>query len=635
MFRTEKMSKIRIICLQEDMENAIKALHNLGMIELRRSKLQLREDQQSDYSNKLNEFLIKVDGAVSILNSSIASDKKYKNAKLKNIKKAQTQNQKHLSFEELSKKINSDAKLSEVYELNTLRKTIEDELKLAKYAKSVAEKLTNIDINFSKLSSDLLHIKAFEFKNKDVKSILKKLSAIKNIEVIHAKNKSDTVLILAYPKELSLDEIVKSYDYTELDLSSKYLTGKPSQVISSMKKLIEKLESQNNSLMEKTKSLYESSIVRFLSYSEMLGIELSRSNASLVFKKTDYTSIIEGWIPTKKQKIITTTLEKSLNKKVFIENIEDKEELAPTLINHPKFLRSFDYMLEFFSLPKSDEIDPSWIFILSFPIFYGFMISDVGYGIMSLILATFIKRKTDPNGLMYNTATLWQINAFSAMFFGFLSNQYLGMPFNQFFTGFQGLNWFTDISYIAVISIVFGLIQILLGLVFGFINEYRHHKRKLAAAKLTSFILVLSGTFAIAGGLFGALSYNLTILSTIVAILSLILTLVLSGERALEVIDLISHTLSYMRIMGFGLASVIIAFLIDFAFTPKLSDGPLLFIFYLVIFLLLHVLNMIVSIFEGLVQGLRLNFVEFFTKFYEGGGVKFKPFSYKRVYTKE
>ncbi len=629
MFRTEPMAKIRLICLQSDLEHVIEIFHKSGVVELRKSKLELKEEQQSELSNKLNELLVKVEGAVSILSFLDKKKNKKENFSINKIK--------HMSLSELSKKITTDQSIAEIYSLSQKEKDIEDEIKLLNYAKETAQKFFNIKVNFSKLKSDILSIKAFELETKNFKKASKKLkkeTKNKEVEILSCKNGKKTSLIVAAPKTISIDDLLKEFDAVELDLSSKYLSGTPVQIINYSKKQINTLTNTISSIKQRLTLIKKHSLVKLMSYKEMLSIELSRANASLIFKKTDSTAVIEGWIPKKKEQLLKTQVEKTLKNNVFIESFKD-DELAPTLINHPKFLRSFDYMIEFFSLPRSDEINPSLIFIISFPIFYGLMISDVGYGIMSLILSTIIKKKTDPNGLMYNTATLWQLNSISAMFFGFLSNQYLGMPFNQYFTSFQGINWFSDISYIAVISIVFGLIQVLLGLVFGFINEYHHHKKKLAFAKLTSFSLVLFGTFAIAGGLFGALPYNITLISTVVAIISLIATLVLSGERALEVIDLISHTLSYMRIMGFGLASVIIAFLIDFAFTPKLSDGVVIFIIYLVIFLLLHVLNMIVSIFEGLVQGLRLNFVEFFTKFYEGGGIKFKPFSYKRVYTKE
>ena len=619
MFRTEPMYKLRILCLEKEAGKVVELLHKLNTIELRRSKLELSDIQNQESTNKLNEALVRVEGALSFL------EEKEHSGKIK-----------HMDLSTLFKKIESDKAIDEIYALNDRRKIIEDELKLASYAENVSKKLKNIKVNFSKLSSNFITLRAFELPSKDTKKLVKKLeSSVKNIEILSSKNGKLSVLLIAYEKKANIDEIIKAYEVTEFDLSSKYLLGTPAQTQESSYKKIKQLNFENEEITKKLKELSKSSYLRIAAYFEMLKIELERTSASSMFKKTDSTVVVEGWIPKKSEAHLVKELNTALSGRVYIERVDEKDELAPTLIKHPKFLRSFDYMIEFFSLPRSDEIDPSWIFIISFPIFYGFMISDVGYGIMSLILSTLIKKKTDPNGLMYNTATLWQINSISAMFFGFISNQYLGMPFNQYFTGFTGINWFSDISYIAVVSIIFGLTQILLGLVFGFINEYRHHKKKLAVAKLTSFALVFSGTLAIAGGLFGALSYNITLASTITAIISLILTLILSGERALEVIDLISHTLSYMRIMGFGLASVIIAFLIDFAFTPKLSDGILVFIIYLVIFLLLHVLNMIVSIFEGLVQGLRLNFVEFFTKFYEGGGVKFKPFSYKRVYTKE
>jgi V/A-type H+-transporting ATPase subunit I len=146
---------------------------------------------------------------------------------------------------------------------------------------------------------------------------------------------------------------------------------------------------------------------------------------------------------------------------------------------------------------------------------------------------------------------------------------------------------------------------------------------------------VVSGTLAISGGLFHVLGSSMTLASAAIAIISLIATMILSGDEAGEITSLISHPLSYIRIMGFALAGVVLAFLIDMAFTPKLSMGIPLFILYFAIFIVLHFLNMIVSMFEGAVQGARLNIIEFFTKFYKGGGVRFMPLSSKRVYTKE
>ena len=119
------------------------------------------------------------------------------------------------------------------------------------------------------------------------------------------------------------------------------------------------------------------------------------------------------------------------------------------------------------------------------------------------------------------------------------------------------------------------------------------------------------------------------------AIISIFGVILANPWEGVEITSLITHPLSYARIMGFGLASVIIGFLITTAFLPSPGMNILLAIFFGIIFLALHFMNMIMGIFEGAVQGARLNFIEFFTKFYKGSGVKFAPFSYKRVHTKE
>lgn len=304
-------------------------------------------------------------------------------------------------------------------------------------------------------------------------------------------------------------------------------------------------------------------------------------------------------------------------------------------MNRPKILRPFDYIMEFLSIPRSDEIDPTWIFIFSFLVFYGIMVSDVGYGLLSLLFAIGITKITDREGLVYNVAKIWQISAISAIFFGFLSNQYFGFSLNHYLINYQAFDWLKNMQSLILLTVFFGISQIIIGLVFSFINNLHKNHKYLAISKITSISTIIFGIFAISGGLFHLLNGFQTIIWAILAVISLISTGILSGIEATELTNLITHPLSYARIFGFGLASIIIAMLIDQAFTPSISNGIPIFILFSIIFLLLHFLNMLMSIFEGLIQGVRLNYVEFFSKFYIGGGIKFKPFSYKRNYTKE
>lgn len=177
--------------------------------------------------------------------------------------------------------------------------------------------------------------------------------------------------------------------------------------------------------------------------------------------------------------------------------------------------------------------------------------------------------------------------------------------------------------------------QVILGLAFGAINKYHEGEKKLAIARVTSIITILAGAVAVGGAFFGLVPAGMAEVTGAIAVIAMITTGALSGIEASELTNLITHPLSYARIMGFGLGSVIIAQLIDMGFTPTLSHGIPVFIGLLLVFIILHFMNMIMGIFEGLVQGVRLNFVEFYSKFYKGGGIKYRPFSFKRIYTEE
>lgn len=262
------------------------------------------------------------------------------------------------------------------------------------------------------------------------------------------------------------------------------------------------------------------------------------------------------------------------------------------------------------------------------------MVSDVGYGIASFLFATWVTKKTNPKGMTYNAARLWQIGAIPAIIFGIITNQYFGFRLDQYFLPFSGIDWMKNLPYFLIAAILLGLAEIGIGLIFGFINKYRHGEKKKAYSKLFGLFMMVFGTMYVMGAFFNMFNSFQTLAFGISAALFLFASAFLAGKEGPEVMSVITHILSYARLMGFGVTSVIIAYLIDMAFTPTLSHGILMFVLFAVIFVALHMANMIVGIFEGIVQGVRLNVVEFFSKFFIGGGIKFKPFEVERTFTK-
>lgn len=624
MLNSEAMQKVRIICLKEDRYDVVSALHKLGIIDLRKSELQLSDDSAPEDASEISESLIRVDGAIKILPDT---------------KKPVTKSGK-LSKEEIRKELAKMQDIDKIYSLSSEAQALEEDGKLVDYAAKVAKYFDGIDIDLGRIWGNVLTVRALIFDNKEFSkfsnNVQKQMG--KNSEVItNRADKNENLVFMAYKKgDEKIEEALKSVKGTELDLHAKYIDTTPEKILKRAEKFRADGAKRKAEIQKELLRLSEAHYQKLLIIRESLEIEMSRAEASSTFKRTEKTFVMEGWVPARLTDEFKETVQTASHNRFMFEEI-NTDELAPTLVNRPAFLKPFDFLMEFFSIPRSDELDPTWIFIISFPIFYGLMVSDVGYGIASFILSSLIIKKTDPEGLMYNVAKVWRLSAIPAIIVGILADQYFGFQLNSFFApGITAFSWFTDITTIITLTVFFGITQVTLGFLFGYINESRHGHKKLAISKLTSIAALLFGTVAVAGVFFHVFGTDISLVSAAIAILSVLATAALSGTEAAEITNLITHPLSYARIMGFGIGSIIIAQLIDQAFTPHLGTGVVgivVFIIYLAIFIVLHLLNMILSIFEGIVQGARLNFVEFFSKFYKGGGIKYRPMEYKRVYT--
>ena len=612
------MQKVRIIALDRNMHEIVSALQSIGILDLRKSRINVEDAKPSENAAEISELLIKCEGALNLL------------------EKHDVKKQKHIPLQKLIKDARDEKAIPRTYELGEQRQHIAEDNALLDYAIDSSEKLKGTGINYGMVSSERFGYFAFYSDKKSFADLSKKLRGSMDHIIEVRKNGKHVSGVIAYAKPGAIQEAAKEAGVMEIDLHSRYMHGTPEETIAAAKK---RRAENDKGLAEINKELHEISGSKYAylaSIREMLEIELQKANASGMFKKTDKTFLIEGWIPKRNYDQLEKKVSEASDGRFYMESVHD-DELAPTQINRPKFLQPFDYLMNFYSTPRSDEIDPTWIFILSFPIFYGLMVSDVGYGLLSLIVVSLIIKKTDPDGLLNNVSRIWRLTSIAVIFFGILSNQYFGFQLNQYIGlgAIPTFNWLKDITTVLVITILFGIAQVVAGLIIGAANKHRHRHDKHALAKLSSAGAIILGAVAVSAVFFGQLNMTIGAVTGIAAILLILATVALSREEAPEITNLITHPLSYARIMGFGLGSVIIAMLIDQAFTPNLSMGIPLFILYIIIFVVLHFFNMVLGIFEGMVQGVRLNFVEFFSKFYTGGGIRFRPFSYKRVYTKE
>jgi V/A-type H+-transporting ATPase subunit I len=253
--------------------------------------------------------------------------------------------------------------------------------------------------------------------------------------------------------------------------------------------------------------------------------------------------------------------------------------------------------------------------------------------------------KTSKKGSLLNqVASIWMISAIPAFFMGIIFDEYFGFTHEHLSTLFgmplklyEGMHRVSSITTLMLICIIVGMIHLGLGFMLGAINEW-HHSKKHAIAKICWLGIEISGFFLVAAGMFSAFPMLLmpALLLFLICVIGLVAT---EGViAAIEIPGLASNIMSYIRIAAVGVGGVILAEAINELLLPKFEASPLgivVFILTLVIYLAVHALSCIIAMFEAFIHGARLNVVEFFGKFYKGNGIKFIPFSAKRLYTEE
>ncbi len=381
-------------------------------------------------------------------------------------------------------------------------------------------------------------------------------------------------------------------------------------------------------------------------------LELLAQKAELPFKfgKTAHFSVVEGWIQEKEQNAFETRLRRLPH--VLVE-YPVTQETGPSKLYNTELVRPFEFLVEFFSLPKTRSLDPTLFVSLTFPLFFGMILGDVGYGVLALLLALFLKLKT--KSLMVNRlAGMLALCAFSTIVFGFVYGEVFGL---EHFLGFE----FTPLIHrlgepqeIINLSIAVGAAHVGLGLLLGFVAQARGGHWKHAFAKLSWLAIELSMIALVLQ--FSEISL-LEMLEPVKHWIPMPFSAALlasgllgvgkleSPTALVELPGLISNVLSYLRLAALGISAAVLALIINeqivvdvggFVAMVTLQQpfDVLRFLGFLGLSLMLVLGNaaaLVLGLIESSIQTLRLHYVEFFSKFYEGGGVPFKPLRSKEA----
>jgi V/A-type H+-transporting ATPase subunit I len=500
------------------------------------------------------------------------------------------------------------------------------------------------------------------------------LSRFKDIDISKDPGKGETVIAVFARVEdrTEVMRVLADHGFQEAKLPG--VTGTPSKVIERNRADIADLEKDLARTEKDLETIRRQFADLIVASEEHLSIEVLKAETPLRIATTTNSFVIDGWIPASKVSELQGSLNTLCCGLAFVETVPvEKGDEPPVKLKNPAPVRPFEFFIDLVSTPKYDEVDPTVVLFITFPLFFGFMIGDLGFGLGLMALGAFMRQRFKDSVDIRKLGTIILAGGLFASVFGlFVFAEAFGVPFHPPAGEHEEYSWegfvniplhhvldkMHDIKEMLALSLLAGWIHLTLGFALGFVN-HRRHNMKHALAKV-AWLLVLLGIFVemmvIAGDATTTSEViNATVLSPVPAastelagmevsisavalIVAGIIGLALTeGPLALsEVIGLFTNLVSYTRLAALAVGKGAMAL----AFNSMLL--PLMFESHNVLFMIMGALALFVTqmffvFFLGAlsagIQAIRLNYVEFFLKFFEGGGKEFSPLKYERKYS--
>lgn len=377
------------------------------------------------------------------------------------------------------------------------------------------------------------------------------------------------------------------------------------------------------------------------------------------------TFVLTGYIPARDADRLSKELEEKFDAAVEL-SMPSEDEDVPVLLQNNKFAEPVEGVLESFSLPGKHEIDPTSIMAIFYYFLFGMMLSDAAYGLIMVIGCglALLKFKNMEIG-MRKSLRMFFFCGISTTIWGFLFGGFFGdatAVISRTFFGKEvvlGPLWFEPIKEpmrMLMFSLLVGVIHLFVGLAMQFIQLWKQKKYKDALYDVIFWYMLLTGAIvfmlssqmfvdiAQLGFILPPLVGNVAAAVAGVGAVGIVFTAgresrnpakrLLKGLYGLyNVTGYLSDILSYSRLLALGLATGVIATVIN-QMGSMGGGGVGGAILFIIVFILGHVLNIGINLLGAYVHTNRLQFVEFFGKFYEGGGRKFSPFGVHTKYYK-
>lgn len=646
-------------------DSAVNSLHESGLVQIEDISERIQQDAEwrqilkpssaSPFTGKISSLLMKTSGTVDFL-QSMARKEKGILPMVKGfinpppIEKVEVE---ALAVQDLIKKAENTLE-----EVESETKPKEEKLSQLDSSKTELENALNVAKNLIKFDLDLSLLEGSNYVSfisgklsaESYDNFMGKLNDITDeIVVFDQENeqKGYKNLIIVTLKEHTDDVLgnLRKLEFERFEFSN--LEGNPSEIIAKSESEIESIKAEKESILKDLADISDKWLKQLMGLKEQLEIEKQRNEIFSSFGETENTKMFEGWVTEKKLNDALVTIDESTegHSIVDVNDPDVNNDNIPVHLDNPRFAKPYEMFVNMYSPPDYREIDPTILMAIVFPFFFGFCLTEAGYGIVDAIIGYIIFRglgrnsKTWANlGLIMVACGVW------AIILGLVTNSLIGDFIPRFIMGdpqatipttIDSINSFAHPENILIIALVVGILHINMGLIFGAYNNLvRGDVREALGAQIVWFVLeagiaLLAAGFLLFGG--GLLMYA----GLGVFILSLIMLVYFNGLFGLmDMSGFLGNVLSYARLLALCLSTGGIATTVNIL-TGIVGDMiPFIGIVIApIVFIGGQIANLAFQTLGAFINSLRLHYVEYFAQFYIGGSQKFRAFRAKRKYT--
>lgn len=658
------MKKVTIITHQNYIEDVVKNIHETGLIdlmdiskELQSSENELKNFKSNPEYEKISNYEQRLTKLINILNKV-----KPKKDGIKALLKPDLPEVKTIDEKSLEKIYSSVEK-----SLNEIEKNIiENENQLIDFDEEIKKNNQNIEkLNYIKdFELDVLDIGESKYLviktgiTNDIKSLKAQITNLEHTifylkQFGSGKKIEWAVLIAAHISEKKQVEKICRENITEFNFEG--LSGSPKNVLKYLDKKNTEIEKEKKLIIKHLETLSKKYVNDFLSLREEIQVEKVRIEISKNFAQTQSTYIIKGWVLENKDEFLKDLVNNvSKDHVLYIsESPSPNPDNPPTYFHTPNWAISFKTILEMFGTPKYNEINPMYFSGIFFILFFGFMLGDAGYGLVILFLSLFGYFKLGKNSPFikgWSFLGIWL--GVTTTVVGFLTNGFFADLIPRFFyndpnaplysvnvMGVQlPIDGIRDPLTLLSIALILALIQLNLGISLGMCQLFKNKQYKTLVLQYGSWIPLEIGGSLLIGSIIldwpiDTIFVNIGIILTLLGIILLFIH-TRGPVGFFSITGYVGDWLSYSRLIALGLSTAGMALAINVVGELTLGLPYIGIIFFIIVMIFAHIANLGIQTLGAAVHSLRLQYIEFFNRFYEGGGKEFTPFKLNRVYTK-